>query len=399
MLWGFAFLTGLSSSVVRAVVMCSFGLLSMLIPACRKLTLNTLGVTAFLMLLFNPVWLFDVGFQLSFSAVAAIVLLQPGLYGLLSVKNRLLRKAWGLVTVSVAAQIGTAPLVMLYFSRFSTHFLLTNLLVIPLVSLIVYAAVILLVLTPFPVLQQLFADVVEIPLRMQNALLRWIEQLPLASIDRIWVDIWDVFLFYCCLLLFCRVWMRRTAANVYIALSALLLCVSYHSYAFITDAPRRSIVFYNVRGCPAVHCLADNSASWLVCADTLPDVIRLERSLSSYWNRLRLERPDVIEGDCLLPEISVRNKTVFYAGKRICLLYDDRWGNKISGVPVFIDYLYVSHGYKGDMQELVSLFEVATVVIDASLSEYYRERIISDCVRLGIPYLPLSEKGSVHILL
>ena len=151
LLWGFAFLTGLSSSVVRAVVMCSFGLLSMLIPACRKLTLNTLGVTAFLMLLFNPVWLFDVGFQLSFSAVAAIVLLQPGLYGLLSVKNRLLRKAWGLVTVSVAAQIGTAPLVMLYFSRFSTHFLLTNLLVIPLVSLIVYAAVILLVLTPFPV--------------------------------------------------------------------------------------------------------------------------------------------------------------------------------------------------------------------------------------------------------
>ena len=68
-----------------------------------------LGVTAFLMLLFNPVWLFDVGFQLSFSAVAAIVLLQPGLYGLLSGKNRLLHKAWVLVTVSVAAQIGTAP--------------------------------------------------------------------------------------------------------------------------------------------------------------------------------------------------------------------------------------------------------------------------------------------------
>ena len=148
-----------------------------------------------------------------------------------------------------------------------------------------------------------------------------------------------------------------------------------------------------------MHCLADNSTSWLVCADTLPDVTRLERSLSSYWSRLRLERPDVIEGDCLLPEISVRNKTVFSAGKRICLLYDDRWGNKISDVPVSIDYLYVSHGYKGDMQELVSLFEVGTVVIDASLSEYYRERIISDCIRLGIPYLPLSEKGSVHILL
>ena len=130
-----------------------------------------------------------------------------------------------------------------------------------------------------------------------------------------------------------------------------------------------------------------------------PNAIILRRLAYFHLWDVRLERPDVIEGDCLLPDISVRNKTVFYAGKRICLLYDDRWGNKISDVPVSIDYLYVSHGYKGDIQELVSLFEVGTVVIDASLSEYYRERIISDCIRLGIPYLPLSEKGSVHILL
>ena len=69
---------------------------------CGKMALNTLGATAFLMLLFKPVWLFDVGFQLSFSAVAAILLLQPGLYGLVSVKNTVLRKIWGLATVSVA---------------------------------------------------------------------------------------------------------------------------------------------------------------------------------------------------------------------------------------------------------------------------------------------------------
>lgn len=81
LLWGFAFLTGLSSSVVRAVVMCSFGLLSMLIPACRKLTLNTLGVTAFLMLLFNPVWLFDVGFQLSFRLLQLLYCYNPGYTG------------------------------------------------------------------------------------------------------------------------------------------------------------------------------------------------------------------------------------------------------------------------------------------------------------------------------
>lgn len=296
------------------------------------------------MLLFNPVWLFDIGFQLSFAAVTAILLLQPGLYGLLPVKNTALRKVWALITVSIAAQIGTAPLVMLYFSRFSTHFLLTNLWVIPLVSLIVYAAVVLLALTPFPGLQHFFAEMTEMLIRLQNTVLRWIEQLPLASIDHIRMDIREVFLFYFSLLLLCRAVTRRTATNVYIALSALLLCVSYHSYSFMADASRRSLVFYNVRGCPAVHCLTDNSYSWLVCTDSLSDITRLERALTPHWNRLSLKSPAVITGDYSAPDISVRNQIVFYAGKRICLLCDNRWRNRVADIPISIDYLYVSHG-------------------------------------------------------
>ena len=126
----FAFFTGLSSSVVRSVIMFSLLAFAGLQPE-KPLTLNTLAATAFLMLLCKPVWLFDVGFQLSFSAVAAIVLVQPKLYALWKVDNRFLRYLWGLMTVSMAAQLGTAPLVIFYFSRFSTHFLLTNLWELP----------------------------------------------------------------------------------------------------------------------------------------------------------------------------------------------------------------------------------------------------------------------------
>lgn len=101
------------------------------------------------MLLCRPFWLFDIGFQLSFCAVAAILLIQPCIYRLIPVAgSRIGRYIWGLMSVSIAAQIGTAPLVLLYFSRFSTPFLLTNLLVIPLVSLIMYVAVIMLLLNP-----------------------------------------------------------------------------------------------------------------------------------------------------------------------------------------------------------------------------------------------------------
>lgn len=245
----FAFFTGLSSSVVRSVIMFSLLAFAGLQPE-KPLTLNTLAATAFLMLLCKPVWLFDVGFQLSFSAVAAIVLVQPKLYALWKVDNRFLRYLWGLMTVSVAAQLGTAPLVIFYFSRFSTHFLLTNLWVIPMVSLVLYSAVFLLMLTPLPFVQHLFARVVEALVHVQNEVLRWIERLPGAAVDDIWLDIWGVLLVYLFLGMAYYGFLRLTVRRVCFALLALLAVVSWHSLSIMSNASRQGIAFYSVRGCP-----------------------------------------------------------------------------------------------------------------------------------------------------
>ena len=336
----FAFFTGLSSSVVRSVIMFSLLAFAGLQPE-KPLTLNTLAATAFLMLLCKPVWLFDVGFQLSFSAVAAIVLVQPKLYALWKVDNRFLRYLWGLMTVSVAAQLGTAPLVIFYFSRFSTHFLLTNLWVIPMVSLVLYSAVFLLMLTPLPFVQHLFARVVEALVHVQNEVLRWIERLPGAAVDDIWLDIWGVLLVYLFLGMAYYGFLRLTVRRVCFALLALLAVVSWHSLSIMSNASRQGIAFYSVRGCPVVHCMADNRHSWLACADSLPDMPCLCRALSPHWNRLRLETPRLVAGDYTTSGLSMRNQIVSYAGKRICLLSDNRWRNKNSSHPLSVDYLYV----------------------------------------------------------
>lgn len=397
-LWSFAFLTGLSTSVVRSVVMFSLLALSHL-QLEKPLSLNILSATAFLMLLYSPFWLFDVGFQLSFAAVAAILVIQPKLYALWKAKNCLLRYGWGLITVSIAAQIGVAPLIVFYFSRFSTHFLLTNLWVIPMTSLIIYSAVLLLALTPFPFLQYTFSAVVKSLVHIQNAVLQWIEHLPLASLDGIWVDLWEVLLYYLLLGSIGYTFRKRSARSVYFSLFVMLMIVSCHLVSNIFYAPRKSILFYNVRGCPAVHCMTESTESWLVCADSLPDVSRLHRSLTPYWNHLHLEQPKLITGDYSTDCLSIQNQILCYAGKRICFLHDARWKDKLSVHPVSIDYLYISRGYKEGMKELSSLFSIGTVVLDASLPVYYREKIINECIHLGISYLSLSEKGSVRILL
>lgn len=138
--------------------------------------------------------------------------------------------------------------------------------------------------------------------------------------------------------------------------------------------------------------MADNRHSWLACADSLPDMPRLCRALSPHWNRLHLETPRLVAGDYTTSGLSMRNQIVSYAGKRICLLSDNRWRNKNSSHPLSVDYLYVSKGYQGGIEELTSLFSMGMVVLDASLSDYYQNKIANDCVRLGIPYLLLSQK-------
>lgn len=228
-LWGFAFFTGLASPVVRSVCMITFVALASL-QLEKLLTLNSLAAAAFLMLLVCPLWLFDVSSQLSFVSLAAILLFQPPLYKLWKPKNCFLRYVWGLLTVSAAAQIGAAPLVLLYFSRFSTHFLLSNLWVVPMSSLVLYAAVVLLALTPLPVLQQGFAPIVKGLLHLQNGGLRLIERLPFASFDGIKVDVVDVFMFYIVLALFWRCGKRFTPQRIYVALTALLLGVLWHAF-------------------------------------------------------------------------------------------------------------------------------------------------------------------------
>ena len=395
-LWGFAFLTGLAPSVVRSVIMFSLLALSCL-QSEKALSANTLAATAFLMLLYNPCWLFDVGFQLSFTAVAAILIFHPLFYAWCPTSNRLVRKVWGLMSLSVAAQIGTAPLVIFYFSRFSTHFLFTNLWVIPLASLIMYAGVLLLLLAPFPALQPPVAFLTEKLLQLQNEGLRHIEQWPYASIDHCWLDGWEVALFYLAILLLYRGLRMRTAGSLRVALGAFLLLAAYDFGSSLYHKPRPGFAFYQVRGCPAVHCLTDGTHSWLVCADSLPDVSWLTRSLAPHWNRLHLDTPQIITDSYQAPDIQMQNHIVNYRGKRICLLNDDRWRYHTSPHPLPIDYAYISKGYKDGVSELSGLFTIRQVIIDSSLTPYYRKQVIEDCQELHIPYRLLEEEGCIRI--
>ena len=203
-IWGFAFLTGLSASLVRAATMLTvYSLFSL--GGRGHSSLNVLCFTAMVMLLCQSDNLFDVGFQLSFLSMFSILLFTPYFDRLFAAvvrqRNTMLTWAWGLCSVSLAAQLGVGPLISYYFGRFATYFLLTNFIVIPAATIIIYGALLSLLV---PQLATLLVYVV----KALNAVLGLLSQLPLSSIEGLHPTVLQVVLSYVvigCLYLILRI--------------------------------------------------------------------------------------------------------------------------------------------------------------------------------------------------
>ncbi|MGI6232465.1 MAG: ComEC/Rec2 family competence protein [Prevotella sp.] len=199
--WTFVVLVGLPSSAVRSAVMLSLCSICMVGQRAR-VTVNALAFAAIVLLLANPLTLWDIGFQMSFMAVLFILVFEPLLLRYLRPSFPPLRWIWGLLSVSLVAQMGTAPLVAYYFGRFSCYFLLTNIFVIPLATVILYTTVLFWLFTPWAAAQHFIANLVGGMAHFMNAGLAYIASLPGASIENINLSLLQLYLIYIVLALF-----------------------------------------------------------------------------------------------------------------------------------------------------------------------------------------------------
>ena len=172
-LWIYAIIAGLSPSVVRAVTMFTALTIGMQITQ-RSNIYNTLVISMFFLLLFNPFYLFEVGFQLSYLAVFSIVWIQPMLYNSWKPKFWLPNKIWQLFTVSIAAQIGALPLSLFYFHQFPGLFFLSNLVIIPFLGFILIAGFVVITLSVLEILPHYLGDSYVYIIQQMNHFVSWI---------------------------------------------------------------------------------------------------------------------------------------------------------------------------------------------------------------------------------
>ena len=386
-LWGYAFLTGLSPAVIRAALMFSFIAMAFYFER-KSLLYNTIFMSAFLMLLYNPAFLYDVGFQLSYAAVLSIIFFQAIFNKFYTPKTKIARFFWTMFAVSMAAQLGTTPFTLYYFQQFPNYFLLTNFVAIDLSSLIIYLAMGLLTLSFVPYLSTGLAFLLKWSLSLLNFLIIWIQNLP-GSTAHISLDFWQTILLFSAIFSLSTYYFTRRYAALFLGLFAALLVAVFNLQAnYSTLTSSRLLVFSDQKNS---HLnFIDRKKNYVFTTDSTA----VERVAKTFWKRQKLDDPIFIK-----MEDGALDEFFCFKGLKIMVLTSDLLKNKTSATPLLLDYLIVGNHQKPNIEHLLTCVQPLKIIVDKSISKWYTESIKQACIQHGIEFYAVAEQGAYNFCL
>lgn len=381
-LWIYAFITGLSPAVMRAALMFSFMSLANCLERKSQIY-NTIFMSAFLMLLLNPNVLFNIGFQLSYAAVLSIVFFQPQISKWFYVKNKLGKWTWNLVAVSIAAQIGTVPFTLYYFHQFPNFFLLTNVVAIPLSTLVIYLAIALLFIFKIPFLSQAVAFLLKWSIWLMNFLIVWIQDLPF-SISNISLDYRQIVFAFIALFFIVGYFYNKKFSVLFVGLCSLLLVTSLFFYQEYRNQNTDKIIVFSDSRVPIINFIHQGE-NFVFTTDS----VHAEKIAGNFWKSNLLQKP-----------IYIKENQWFSSGfalfkeKKFLILTDNSLKNKISEKPIYVDYLIISNKIKPKIESILSCITPKILVVDKSISAWYTNHIKEICKKNNIQFYSIAENGA-----
>lgn len=307
MIWFYAALTGLDPSVLRASTMVSFVIIGKTIRRPTSVY-NALAASALFLLIIDPFIISQIGFQLSYLAVLFIVAFQPVLYKLWIPGNKVLDKIWAILTVSIAAQLGTFALAVHYFHIFPVYFLITNLIVIPLSSFIIYAGFLFFISIPLHPLAWLFSEILFGLLWFLKHAVFTIEDLPSASLNFLHLSVFQVLIIYTMLFL-SLIWISTYNRKAILGALTLLLLLSL---SFVDSASKHhknnELVLYDAGRGIALDIVSGKSHVVLMDSITYYDPLFAQYNMMEYWIEKGLQEPQKLE----ISEVDSLKKSWFF---------------------------------------------------------------------------------------
>jgi competence protein ComEC len=387
-LFSYAFITGFSDSVFRATTMFSFISIGRMFK--RQINIyNTISASAFLLLIINPYSIMNVGFQLSYAAVISIVFFQAKIYSLLSFKNIIPDYIWQLISVAIAAQIGTFPITIHYFNQFPLYFILSNIIIIPIAILIIYGAILLFAFSFSDFISKYISYGLEFITRILNRNVSFIEELPFSKLENILFDRIEVLILL--VLIFTGSFFIIKKKFYYLKASVLILiCVLCYNIINNYKISGNSIfVVHNIKGVSAINLIEGKKSSFICNKIVNYSSNTIDYSVNPIWKKQRTSKVVTIKEDSLKTFNSFSFRDI-----KILHLKNNQILNWQGSEKIASNYIILSENIDISISEITSYFEFDKIIFDSSNSFYKIKTWKNDCLSSGIKFHDVSEGGA-----
>lgn len=335
-LFFYVVLTGLSPSVFRAFVMFSFFALAKAANRATN-TYNILATSALVLLLFDPYLLFSVGFQLSYLAVIGIIYLQPKLYQLCEFKSWILDKLWAITCVSIAAQLATAPLSMLYFHQFPSYFLISNLFIIPAAFLILLLGLAILLFYPIEFISSILASILSGIIQVTNYLVFEVSKWWGGTIQNIQLSVLETWLIYGLIISLLLVFFEKQFKAIYVA---LMLSVGFALSQINQRVPisrSNELMVYAISGHQAIEFRMGSNSTIIMDKELMNDLDVFQ------FNILPNQRWNHIQDSLKLSSRNIDMNKVVVFNRKTALILNSKFNVSPALSDIHWDVVFASH--------------------------------------------------------
>ncbi|MBX9808440.1 MAG: ComEC family competence protein, partial [Flavobacteriaceae bacterium] len=373
----FGLIAGLAPSVLRSVTMFSFVAIGMFLRRSTNI-FHTLLVSMLLILLFEPSFLFDVGFQLSYVALFFILWLQPLLAQLWKPRNKIVNYFWEILTVSFAAQIGAFPLSIYYFHQFPGLFFVTNLVIIPFLSVIMALGVLVMVLAAFDYIPVFLAKSLEWSIFILNKIINSIASMEQFIIQGIPFN-WPLLLSVYMLIIATIIWFKKPSFNrlALTLITIIVFQISYFGNHWTIQNQREFVIFNSKKN--TLIAERNGESVTLYANDSLMKTASKNKTLSAY----------LMGNFSHLTSTKRLGNLMYYKGNKILIL--DSLGVYPSAIHP--DIVVFTQSPKINLERFLQITKPKMVVADASNFKTIQKLWKATCLKAKIPFHATGEKG------
>ena len=376
LLWGYAFLVGLSASVTRAVTMFSFVAYAQYLNRPTN-TFNIIALSMLFILLVKPLYVFQVGFQMSYAAVFFIVWIYPQLQRFWYPDSYLLRKIWQLLSVSLAAQLGVLPISLYYFHQFPALFFISNLLIIPFLGVILGIGVLTLGLALINSLPEVLVVIYNYIFQTMNGIISWVAHQESFVFQEIPMNATQMVL-------------------VYVSIIGLVLFLNKRRF-------KNALVF-----CSGIIGLQILSI-WSTCKTGHSESVHIAHSsktsilLHQHGENLLAQSTDSTQIDQIIQNFKVEEQldSVQHHSLKNVFQVQELMVYRTDSLAVFpplekVDVLWLSQSPKINLNRWLDSLQPKLVIIDGTNYHSYVMRWKVSCLKRELPFHDTREKGAYY---